>query len=337
MRRATFLILAALLLSTGPAAAQETAVSIFYYPWYGTPARDGEYQHWQQNGHQPPVAIASAFYPARGPYSSTDLLVLGAQMREISAAGIDQLATSWWGWGSLEDLRLPTIVAAARARGLDVAVHIEPYPGRTPGSVAADVQHLSELGIADFYVYDPVRSPAGEWAVALAPLEDVRLFAQTGLAGFAAAGGFDGLYTYDVLVHGGATFARLCEQARRKALLCAPSVGPGYDARRAMGDRRVKLRRRGRTYDSMWRAALAAGPHRVTITSYNEWHEGTQIEPARPKLSPDGSRYAGYEGAWGLHGRAAERAYLARTALWTRRLAALFRTARLPDVADSAG
>jgi glycoprotein endo-alpha-1,2-mannosidase len=337
LRRAIFLSLAALLLSAGPAAARETAVSIFFYPWYGTPARDGAYQHWQQNGHQPPVAIASAFYPARGPYSSTDALVLAAQMREIAAAGIDQIATSWWGWGSLEDLRLPSIIAAAQARGLDVAVHIEPYPERTPASVTADVEHLRELGITDFYVYDPLGSPAPDWATALATLEGVRVFAQTGLVGFAAAAGFDGVYTYDVLVHSGDKLARLCEQARRKELICAPSVGPGYDARRAMGDERVKSRRNGRTYDAMWRAALAAGPERVTITSYNEWHEGTQIEPARAKLAPDGSRYEGYDGAWGLRGRAAERAYLTRTAFWSRRLAALFRTARLPDVADTAG
>ena len=66
-------------------------------------------------------------------------------------------------------------------------------------------------------------------------------------------------------------------------LLCAPSVGPGYDARRGSGDPRVKPRRNGATYDAMWRAAIAAKADRVTITSFNEWHEGTQIEPAAPR------------------------------------------------------
>jgi hypothetical protein len=337
MWRATLLLLAALLLLTSPAAAKEPAVSIFFYPWYGTPARDGEYQHWQQNGHLPPAAIASAFYPARGPYSSTDQVVLGAQMREIRAAGVDQIATSWWGWGSLEDLRLPTVLAAARTMSLDVAVHIEPYPGRTPDSVLVDVEHLRGLGIEDFFVYDPTRSTAAEWVAVNAQLAGVRTFAQTPLVGFASAAGFDGVYTYDVLVHTGGRFARLCQQARTKGLLCAPSVGPGYDARRAMGDPRVKLRRKGRTYDSMWRSALASGPDLVTITSYNEWHEGTQIEPARSKIVPQGPRYGGYEGAWGLHGRAAERAYLRRTAFWARRLGELLRRADLPTGADSAG
>ena len=68
----------------------------------------------------------------------------------------------------------------------------------------------------------------------------------------------------------------------------------------------------------MWRAAIQRSADRVTITSYNEWHEGTQIEPAA-----DHSRGAAatgtctYDGAWGLHGHAAENAYLVRTRYWS--------------------
>jgi hypothetical protein len=100
-------------------------------------------------------------------------------------------------------------------------------------------------------------------------------------------------------------------------------VGPGYDATRATGDLRVKPRRDGLTYDAMWIAALRARPDLVTITSYNEWSEGTQIEAARPQ--PPAGAYLSYEGAYGLHGRAASRAYLRRTACWTRFVAGLGR------------
>jgi hypothetical protein len=124
------------------------------------------------------------------------------------------------------------------------------------------------------------------------------------------------VYTYDIVTFGGNVFARLCAEARRVRLLCAPSVGPGYDARRGSRDPRVKPRRAGRTYDSMWRAALAAHPDRVTITSFNEWHEGTQLEPAAAAPRHGRYRYATYDGAWGLHGAAAANAYLARTAQW---------------------
>ena len=65
----------------------------------------------------------------------------------------------------------------------------------------------------------------------------------------------------------------------------------------------------------MWQAAVRASPDVVTITSYNEWHEGTQIEPARAA-----GGYLAYDGAWGRKGADAERAYLDRTAYWVDRL-----------------
>ena len=304
----------ALLAPAGAHAAARS--SIFYYPWYGTPRLDGGFHHWRQNGARPPRQIASAFYPARGIYSSTDLFVVGAQMREIAATGIDQIAVSWWGRSSAEDARLGLVAAGARTVGLEVAAHIEPYGGRDAASVEQDIAYLRAAGVTDVYVYRPDERPAEEWAAVndrIGP--PTRVFAQTALVGLAARGRFDGLYTYDILVWGGGKLPRICGQARRAGLLCAPSVGPGYDARRATGDRRVKPRRRGATYDRMWRAALRAGADLVTVTSYNEWHEGTQIEPARARPG-----YRGYEGAWGRTGAAAERAYLDRTAYWVTRL-----------------
>ena len=100
-------------------------VSAFYYPWYGTSAADGSYQHWSQDGHAPPNDIASSYYPAIGLYSSSDKLVIDAQMSEIQSAGINEIAVSWWGKGSPEDLRMPAIVASASRRGVTVAAHIE--------------------------------------------------------------------------------------------------------------------------------------------------------------------------------------------------------------------
>ena len=260
--------------------------------------------------------MASTFYPARGVYSSADSLVVDAQMREIAAAEIGVVITSWWGRDSREDRRLSLVRGAAQRHGLSVAAHLEPYRGRTVASTEADIAYLREQGVSDFYVWASSDLPTAEWAAMNARLDGVRVFANTNLAGRAAAGGFAGLYTYDVLLFDGALFPRLCAQARRLQLLCAPSVGPGYDARRATADARVKPRRDGARYDGMWRGAVRADVDLVTITSYNEWHEGTQIEPARS----DRSGYESYDGAWGLYGRAAETAYLDRTAFWVSRL-----------------
>ena len=317
--------------ATAPARPQ-ALVSIFYYPWYGTPAHDGTYEHWQQDWHLPPADIASNFYPARGLYSSGNPQVVATQMREIAGAGISEVVSSWWGWGSIEDERLPLVLEAAHKVGLAVAVQVEPSPGRSADSLFAAISHLASLGVTRYYVYQPFTDVNdADWTRLNSGLTDVQLLAQTVDAARAAADGFQGIYTYDVLRYGPSTLAGICARAREVHLLCAPSVGPGYDASRATGDPRVRSRRNGATYDSMWRAAIGAHPDIVTITSYNEWHEGTQIEPAREARLSRGrvlSRspvehftYQDYEGAYGLHSGAAATAYLARTAMWTRAFA----------------
>jgi hypothetical protein len=319
MRYLAICVVLLALCAAAPASAG-TIVSAFYYPWFSTGVHDGEFAHWAQGGHDPPDDIASSYYPAFGVYSSSSAAVLDLQMTDAVRAGIDELAVSWWGKGSPEDERLPAIVAAATPNGIAVAAHLEPYHGRTVASTLADVDYLRTLGISTFYVYRPFDLPPADWAAAndMWRAEGLTIFAQTALVGQAAAGHFSGLYTYDILTYGGNRFARLCAQARAKGLLCAPSVGPGYDAQRATGDTRVKLRRRGGTYDSMWRAALAAGADRITITSFNEWQEGTQIEPAALAGQRGSYRYSSYDGAWGLYGAAAQSAYLDRTARWAR-------------------
>jgi hypothetical protein len=290
--------------------------AIFFYPWFSNPGHDGAYAHWQQSNHAPPLDIASAFYPARGIYSSASRRVLDAQMREIRRAGVDEVVSSWWGRGSPEDARLGAVRRAARRQGLRVAVHLEPYGGRSPQSVRDDLTYLRERHIRDVYVYSAADFSVDEWRSLDLGLDGIRVFAQTNRVGFAAQAGFAGFYTYDLLDDGGGKFDRLCNEARAAGILCAPSVGPGFDASRATAERRRKPRENGATYDRMWQAALEAQADLVTITSYNEWSEGTQIEPACPRPG-----YESYDGAYGLHGDDARWAYIDRTAFWTAQLA----------------
>jgi glycosyl hydrolase family 99 len=293
-------------------------VAIFYYPWYSNPAKDGRWAHWYVDHDGAPV-LSTPYFPSRGLYSSSNAKIVAAQMREIAEAGVGTLVFSWWGFDSPENDRLPLVAQAAAKQGLDVAIHIEPYRGRTPASAAEDIGELQrQYGSTDFYVYDADRDPASEWAQALAPLHDVRVFGHTPLVGRAKASGFDGLYTYDVVTWNGALFGRLCTQAHAAGLLCAPSVGPGYDARLATRLESIRPRNNGLTYDRMWKTVLKAKPDLVTVTSYNEWQEGTQIEPARVAIGKPS-----YEGAWGKNGVAAQRSYLTATARWAARLEAL--------------
>jgi glycoprotein endo-alpha-1,2-mannosidase len=103
------------------------------------------------------------------------------------------------------------------------------------------------------------------------------------------AGGFDGFYTYfgcEGFSYGStvANWPALARFAERKKILVIPSVAPGYiDTRiRPLNGRNTRLRQGGAFYDRMFAAALDTKSQWISITSYNEWHEGTQIEPAVP-------------------------------------------------------
>jgi hypothetical protein len=50
----------------------------------------------------------------------------------------------------------------------------------------------------------------------------------------------------------------------------------------------------GATYDETWRAALAADPPWILVSSWNEWHEGSEIEPSVEY----GRRYLDATHAW---------------------------------------
>ncbi|HEY2667689.1 MAG TPA: hypothetical protein VGK51_12700 [Actinomycetota bacterium] len=314
-------------------------VGVFYYPWYGTPTSTGTgWKHWDQGGHTPPYDIGSSYYPARGPYASTDPAVVDAQMAELAGAGVNQVIVSWWGQGTYEDQALAVVQNAAAAHGLEVAIHLEPYGTRHTTGLS-DVSYLVAKGIKVFYAYQATIENSSFWAAIRAQNANITLFAngspsytkggQGGLINFALLGGFDGIYTYDPINFSGSDFAPLCALARANRLQCAPSVAPGFDGTRATTLTVTRPRLGGATYDSMWAGAIAAAPEIITVTSYNEWHEGTQIEPAKPFCIPNqGSCYLDYTGDFGLADPQAQQGYLMRTAVWS----AAMRSTRTPGL-----
>ncbi|MEN3360764.1 MAG: glycoprotein endo-alpha,2-mannosidase [Mycobacteriales bacterium] len=314
------------------AAAVSNNVHIFYYPWYGSPAVAGSYRHWPQGGHTPPNDIGSNYFPVRGAYDSGDTAVLDQHMAWLNQAGVGVAVVSWWGQGSYEDNLVPAILAAADRHGIKVAWHIEPYGGRTAVSTVADINYINSRyggspafyrdaahgNRSAFYVFESLSIP--DWTV----LDQVRataiVLAQT--TDTSKVGHFGGMYTYDGIA--GATapgWANASAFCKANGLVWSPSIAPGYiDDRAVPGNTTPTLNRdNGAAYDREWSNALGAGtggpPTWVSITSFNEWHEGSQIEPASAN-PPAGQGYLTYAGAYGTSGAASETSYLDRTRFW---------------------
>lgn len=112
--------------------------------------------------------------------------------------------------------------------------------------------------------------------------------------------GMDGFYTYFAatgFTYGStpANWKKLQAWAERNGKVFIPCVGPGYiDTRvRPWNGSTTRDRGNGKYYDDMFGAAVASGAPYIGITSFNEWHEGTQIEPAVP-FSCDAFTYLDY-------------------------------------------
>ncbi|MDD3642600.1 MAG: glycoside hydrolase family 99 protein [Candidatus Krumholzibacteria bacterium] len=310
---------------------------IFYYAWYGTPAVDGRWHHWNHEVLSPDGGgsgsaypggddIGSAFFPDGGPYSSNDPAVLDRHMKQIRLAGAGVVCVSWWGEGSFSDRAVPGLLEAAARHGLKVSFHIEPFEGRGAPSTRRAVEYIvDEYGAHKafyrtdrfgrrpmFFVYDSYLTPPAEWATVLSPSGPatlrgttydsivIGLWVNEGDGDSIAAAGFDGFYTYfavDGFTHGSTpdNWTAMSLWAWERDLLFVPCIGPGYDDTRIRpwnaANRRE--RERGEYMARMFRKAYAASTPFLGITSFNEWHEGTQIEPAVPK-SIDGYAYRDY-------------------------------------------
>lgn len=104
--------------------------------------------------------------------------------------------------------------------------------------------------------------------------------------------GFDGLYTYfatNGFSYGSTqrnweSLKAFCEDNN---LIFIPSVGPGYidTSVRPWNFQNTRNRINGKYYENSLSAALQARPDFLSVTSFNEWHEGTQIEMAIPKTA----------------------------------------------------
>ncbi len=318
-----------------PAASQpEPRVHTFYYGWYANEEIDGELAHWNHRvmGDEDGKSfvggddIGANFYPALGNYSSNDTTVIRAHLEMMVQAETGILVASWWGPDSFEDRGLPALLDGAAQHGIQVAFHLEPFPGRDADSTREALDYLvsrygahpacyrpAQLGGRPVvYIYDSYLTPATDWARLLQPDGEITirnteldavmigLWVSKDEGDFFVDGGFDGYYTYfgsDGFTWGStsANWSKLAEFAAEHALLFVPCVGPGYsDTRiRPWNATTTRDRQEGRYYDQMFAAAVDCAPRWIGITSFNEWHEGTQIEPAVPK-SIVGFEYESY-------------------------------------------
>ncbi|KAJ3612864.1 hypothetical protein NHX12_019121 [Muraenolepis orangiensis] len=220
--------------------------------------------------------------------------------------------------GEPVDNIVPMLMDIANKYSVKVAFHIEPYKDRDETSMLKNIKYIidtygghpaffrhrtaSGKVLPLFYVYDSYLLNSEQWAKLLKHTESGSVRDTPYDAVFVAlmvdekhkrdilTAGFDGLYTYfatNGFSYGSThrnweSIGTFCEDNN---LLFVPSVGPGYvdTGVRPWNFQNTRNRISGKYYENALSAALQAKPHFISITSFNEWHEGTQIEMAVPK------------------------------------------------------
>jgi len=212
------------------------------------------------------------------------------------------------------------ILDSALYSGIKVCFHIEPYEGRTAESVANDIKYLIKTyGTHDsmytkrrpnsanwlpmFYIYDSYQIKAADWSRVLSNDSELRssqdynaivigLLLKTDNLKQVLESNFDGFYTYFASskvsqASDPENWNKYQQFAVDNNLIFIPSVGPGYiDTNiRPWNSAMTVERKGGNTYKENWKSAVDSGAGIISITSFNEWHEGTQIEPAVPMTS----------------------------------------------------
>jgi len=99
---------------------------------------------------------------------------------------------------------------------------------------------------------------------------------------------FDGGHSYNpvgAIVRGvnmGENYAQLVKTCREAGKIACATVIPGYDDSNIGRTRAIVAERRnGQLYRELWDLAMKARPDWILITSFNEWHEGSEIEPSK--------------------------------------------------------
>lgn len=269
--------------------------------------------------HKPPVDIGSNYYPLLGCYSSRNPDIISIHMKQIRDTGIGVVVVSWTPPGMTDspDDIFSHLLDAAEKYNLHIAPHIEPYPGRNPINLYKHICYLTKKYAVHpafhrefrhgkllpvYYIYDSYLISPAAWRELLSPKGNLSV-RDTEYDGIFIGllvdmqqrfdikkSHFDGLYTYfasNGFSYGSSwkNWKNLGKFAHQHNLMFIPSVGPGYmdTAVRPWNSGNTRHRRHGQYYEVAWRSAYRAQPAAISITSFNEWHEGTQIEPAKQK------------------------------------------------------
>jgi len=247
-----------------------------------------------------------------GAYDSTDPDIVRQHIRMAKAAGIDAFISSWWGINTFEDRAFNVLLTQSATANFHVTIYLETAPYWYLDENTAYSELLRDLRyIYDNYATHPAfykanlgTKPeplvfiyvAGAWSVEfwqklIEQLQTegkvIRFQGDTMDSTYLKV--FDGIHTYFPLFSPdlgeyyttGFITSRLLQQQTGQVKMFAATVAPGFDATKISPGSDTIPHGDGATFDNVWELATSVGADAILVTSFNEWHEGTEVENSR--------------------------------------------------------
>lgn len=262
-------------------AEQPPRVFAFYYAWF-------DEQTWTPDH--------AADIPAE-PYVSRDPGAMARHIDQANGAGIDSFVVSWLGPGNPTDERFRLLLDIAAGKGFSAAIDFEANRFASRDALIGALVHVRDQLMPHgaysrvngkpvlFFWREQVRN-VDDWQEIrnqVDPNHDQIWIAEGVNIDYQRV--FDGHHLYSIawspdVDHTLSDWSRRVRRAGADKLWVA-TVMPGYDDTRTdRADRFARDRRNGDYYRETWNAAIATRPDMVVITSFNEWVEGSMIEPS---------------------------------------------------------
>lgn len=247
-------------------------------------------------------------------YDSSDISTMDRQIAEASRAGITGFISSWPGPGNTQDANLGQLMGRIALYDHTHKVHfvtsayVESDMDAIRTNLAGAMRYLLRTyadspsffhwaGKPVIFVWHPIGNgrTLSTWAALrrqVDPAHRTLWIAEGTDVGLLSV--FDGLHLFSAaywgLQDGSIDSVDQSFRARidrynadhRTHGLWAAGVQPGYDDTRVPGRAQPYrvLRNNGATYARSWNGALSSHPDWITISTFNEWFEGSMIEPS---------------------------------------------------------